>query len=318
VFELLERWRWATWALVVAFAISVTAGAVLLIAAFRPGLAETFVAAGLLAAAVGIGYLAGERGVVGRFGPKVGDSPLRAKADEALDEAAICFGESPPSLVLLDSISMNAAAVGDEPGRRVIITTTATVECLDRDALRAVFAHELAHFAHRDTIWYPVITLMTGLWRVAVALTLAAFAFGLAGGAVFLMLLLAPGLVLLFALGPFLARLAQVAFLRVREYEADAAAALSLRDPAALSRALIAMDGRLNTIEGAGMGTSHMFSMPPEQTSILEVHPSVASRVERLRMANPSDQELSELVGDYLEQRAVQFADRERSRLLDD
>jgi Zn-dependent protease with chaperone function len=103
-------------------------------------------------------------------------------------------------------------------------------------------------------------------------------------------------------------RLAQVAFARTREYVADATAAMALRDPLSLARALISMDARLNTVDGAHPASSHMYMMPPEgpfTRPILEMHPSVPSRLERLRMANPTDPELAELVGGYFERRAA-------------
>lgn len=112
----------------------------------------------------------------------------------------------------------------------------------------------------------------------------------------------------LLLVGSAAGRLAQVAFARTREYVADATAAMALRDPLSLARALISMDERLNTVDGARPASSHMYIMPPEgpfSRPILEMHPSVPSRLERLRMANPTDPELGRLVGDYFERRAT-------------
>jgi len=112
----------------------------------------------------------------------------------------------------------------------------------------------------------------------------------------------------LLLVGSAAGRLAQVAFARTREYVADATAAMALRDPLSLARALIAMDERLNTVDGAHPASSHMYIMPPEgpfSRPILEMHPSIPSRLERLRMANPTDPDLARLVGDYFERRAT-------------
>lgn len=113
---------------------------------------------------------------------------------------------------------------------------------------------------------------------------------------------------LLLVVGSAAGRLAQVAFARTREYVADATAAMALRDPLSVARALISMDERLNTVDGAHPASSHMYIMPPEGPflrPVLEMHPSVPSRLERLRMANPTDPELGKLVGDYFERRAL-------------
>jgi heat shock protein HtpX len=326
MYELLERTRWATRFLVAAFVLSLVAGPILVVLAFEWPPETSLALLAVLAILATAAFLVGNPGVLTRLRPKTGESPLRVKAGSVLSEAAICMGVSPPPLIILDSVSMNAGASGDEPGTRVIITTTATIESLDRAALRAVFAHELAHFRDGDTTWYPLMTTMVrighlgsllGAWALVGMLVLPGqMLVALAAAS-----LAVPGLVLLLGAAPLLARLVQVAFLRIREYDADATAALALRDPAALARALVAMDERLNAVSGAGYATSHMFAMPPEgllAESVLAVHPPVASRLERLRMANPSSEELNTIVGDYLEQRAVGCADRQESKLLDD
>lgn len=318
MYDLLERSRHATELLLVLFVVSLVVIAFVLPAIVGwPVMFGFPILAGIIVV-VAVVYALGDRGIVSALRPKVGEHPLRAKANESLSDAGICMGMAAPALVLLDSSAMNAAATGHDPGRRVVITTTATVEDLDPRALRAVFAHEIAHIHSGDTSAYPIMTAAIRVGRVVLTAGLVAFFYGsplsLRVGSV-----PAPSLVMLAGLLvvlPLTARLMQVAFMRTREYAADAAAALAVRDPAALARALVAMDERLNTVAGAGIATSHMFAMAPETLSrrpILEVHPPVAKRLERLRVANPSDEELEGIEADYMQRRALDLLEIPRS-----
>lgn len=317
MYELLERTSWATGALLAVFGALTVAESLLLAMVFGRPLGEAAVAIAVVAVVFICGYLFGDRGILGTLRGRVPEHPLRAKAKRVMEEASLCMGVAAPGLVLLEGSALNAAALGREIGRRLIITTTATVETLDDDALRAVFAHELAHIRSGDTSLYPVMV---------VAVEVARLIFGVAF-CIALAFVVWPGLYLVLAIvlrdpsieSPFallalaltgvpLARLTQVAFMRTREYSADAAAALGTRDPMGLARALVAMDARLNSIDGAGTATSHMYAMPPEslwQRPFFEVHPPVAERLERLWLANPSDHDLAQLVGDYFEKRAL-------------
>ncbi|MEY3021374.1 MAG: hypothetical protein RIS86_572 [Planctomycetota bacterium] len=62
-------------------------------------------------------------------------------------------------------LSANAAVMGVLPGLRCVMLTDALLECLPRDEVRAVMAHELGHVARRHMPWLLVVIL--GAWAAA-------------------------------------------------------------------------------------------------------------------------------------------------------
>lgn len=61
-------------------------------------------------------------------------------------------------------LSANAAVMGVLPGLRCVMLTDALLECLPRDEVRAVMAHELGHVVRRHMPWLLVVIL--GCWSV--------------------------------------------------------------------------------------------------------------------------------------------------------
>lgn len=106
------------------------------------------------------------------------------------------------------------------------------------------------------------------------------------------------------------ARLGQAAFMRSREYVADATAALATREPVALAWALVAMSSRSTGIPSSTRASAHLYTMPPQVLAhepLIKTHPSVPERLKRLRDANPADSDLAALVADYLAGRPMYF-----------
>lgn len=67
-------------------------------------------------------------------------------------EVAIAYGTTPPHVIVLDDQpGINVFAAGLKPEDSILCVTGPAIECLDRDELQAVVAHELSHLIHGDT-----------------------------------------------------------------------------------------------------------------------------------------------------------------------
>lgn len=170
---------------------------------------------------------------------------------------------------------VNAFAVGSRR-RSAIALTDGLLRTLSGRELTGVLAHEVAHIAHGDLRVMGLADYVSRLTSL----------FALAGQ--FLLLLALPwmwlmaveinwwGLILL-ALAPHAALLAQLGLSRVREFDADRAAAVLTGDPQGLASALARIEGVSRSWRGLllpGWGN-------PEP-SWLRTHPATETRIRRL------------------------------------
>jgi heat shock protein HtpX len=175
----------------------------------------------------------------------------------------------------LPSALLNAFAVGNRR-RSAIALTDGLLRSLSGRELAGVLAHEVAHIAHGDL---RVMGLADYVSRLTSLLALAGQ---------FLLLLALPwmwimaveinwwGLILL-ALAPHIALLAQLGLSRVREFDADREAARLTGDPEGLASALARIEGVSRSWRGLllpGWGN-------PEP-SWLRTHPATEERIRRL------------------------------------
>lgn len=69
-----------------------------------------------------------------------------------VDEVAIAYDTTPPHVIVLDDQpGINVFAAGLKPKDSILCVTGPAIECLDRDELQAVVAHEFSHLVHGDT-----------------------------------------------------------------------------------------------------------------------------------------------------------------------
>ena len=189
-----------------------------------------------------------------------------------------------PTVLLIDSPQPNAFATGRDPRHASVAATTGLLRMLDRDEIRAVMAHELAHVKNRDTLTMTVTATIAG----AVAM-LANFAFFLSprdqnGNSN----PLAGLLVMLVA--PLAATVVQMAISRGREYEADRIGAAIHGDPRALARALEKIEaharGAVNVGAEQNPATAHLFIINPlagkGADNLFSTHPGTKNRVAKL------------------------------------
>jgi len=203
-----------------------------------------------------------------------------ARDTVALAEGA---GMPPPRIFVIETDQPNAFATGRSPERAAVAATTGLLRTLNRDEVRGVMAHELAHVKNRDTLTMTVTATLAG----AIGF-LANFALFFGGGRERGGLI--AGLLIAF-LAPIAAGLVQMAISRAREYEADRVGADIAGDPMALASALekIERSARrtLNPAAERNPATAHMFIINPLNgrgaDNLFSTHPSTANRIARLR-----------------------------------
>ncbi len=189
-----------------------------------------------------------------------------------------------PELYIIDASYMNAFASGWNESNSLIAVTTALIERLQRDELKAVMAHELSHIRHGDIR----LTLSVGILS-NIMLLVANYSIFLFGGnnrnsgANLARTIL---LILQFVL-PLITMFLQMYLSRSREYMADSGAAYIMHDNAPMIRALQKISGDYkasdyNEIETNPTRRAAYIFDPKEAFS---THPSIKNRIKSLMSA---------------------------------
>lgn len=200
-------------------------------------------------------------------------APTLSEIEDAL--AARAGLPAPPRLYYIPSPIINAFAVGNRT-RSAIALSDGLLRGLSLREIAGVLAHETAHIAHGDLRVMGLadyISRLTGLFAiVGQVLILASLPLVLAGEAEVNW----TGLLVL-ALAPHLALLAQLGLSRVREFDADLRAAELGGDPQGLASALVRIERASRSWRSIllpGWGN-------PEP-SWLRTHPATEERLDRL------------------------------------
>lgn len=209
-----------------------------------------------------------------------------------VENLCISRGLPTPKIYIMDDDSLNAFATGRDPQHASIAFTKGIVQKLDRAELEGVAAHELAHVENRD-IRLMLITVagisfftLAGELCFRVAATSGRRSSKNNGAALFLLL----GIILL-VYGYVIAPLIRLAVSRQREYQADATAALTTRNPGALASALrkISGDSRVEALENRESMAAMCIESPLKKaglfsslSGLLSTHPPVEKRIAAL------------------------------------
>lgn len=191
-----------------------------------------------------------------------------------------------PRIYITDIDVPNAFATGRDPDHAVLCVTRGILGLLDKEELRGVIAHELAHVKNRDTLIMTVTAalasaIMMIAYMVRWGAILGGFSRDRRDGNVL-------GMLAVSIIAPIAAMIVQLAVSRSREYGADAEGARISKDPEGLARALLDISscssrGRMD----AAPQTAHLFIIPPSTRSfvsnLFSTHPDVRERVKRLR-----------------------------------
>jgi heat shock protein HtpX len=204
-----------------------------------------------------------------------------------------------PRLMVADMGVPNAFAVGRR-GAGVVVVSSEIIDLLDRDELKGVLAHELAHISNRDVVMMLIgqsIAAMVGIVVQFAVLfggerNIGSYIFAMIAGSI------AQMIVSIFVM----------AISRYREYVADSDAAKFTNNPEAMARALekisqgakqrqqMQQQARQQQRQGGGFGNNKEKGTPDEVAAlcifegdrgvletIFATHPPVEKRIEKLR-----------------------------------
>lgn len=198
-----------------------------------------------------------------------------------------------PKLWLIPTPMANAFATGRNPSHASVAVTTGIMSLLNKNELRGVLAHELAHVTNRDIlITTMAATLAAAIGYLANMLQYAAFWGSMRnddrdnkkGNPLFMMLVA--------ILMPIAATLLQLSLSRSREYLADETGACNSRDPLALADALEKLNNsiaheHLRNDDTQKASTASLFIVHPFTSNglvnLFSTHPPMKDRIERLR-----------------------------------
>jgi heat shock protein HtpX len=203
---------------------------------------------------------------------------------EALSRRA---GLPMPAVYIMDSDQPNAFATGRDPQHAAVAATTGLLQMLEREEIRGVMAHELAHVKNRDTLTMTITATLAG----AIS-SLANFAMFFGGSRddedghsnIVVVILMA-------ILAPIAAMLVQMAISRTREYAADRLGSEISGDPESLARALkkiesYAKGGVVNHEAERNPASAHLFIINPlsgrGMDNLFSTHPATENRVNAL------------------------------------
>ena len=180
-----------------------------------------------------------------------------------------------PKLYVLPDAYPRALCAGRGPRGSAIAISRGLLGVATPAELEGVLAHELVHIRDRDVLIQSTVSVFAG----------AIIETSRVGG--FLQR------VLLFALGPLAAAIANLFLSPKREFLADAAAAELCHSPHGLADALIRLEQTGELVEfQASPATEPLYTINPfaEEglASLFVTHPPVAERVRRLRALDPA------------------------------
>ncbi len=193
-----------------------------------------------------------------------------------------------PKIYLIPSTALNAFATGRNPEHAAIAVTEGIVTALNREELKGVLAHELAHVEHRDILISSIAATLAG--AISMVATMLRYAMMFGGGRrddreeqANPLLLLVMSIVI-----PFAALLIQMAVSRSRESDADERGAKLSGNPLYLASALRKLESAQKQIplRGAEPSIAHLFIVNPLKPDffmkLFSTHPPVEERIARL------------------------------------
>ncbi len=210
-----------------------------------------------------------------------------------VEEVAIAAGIPKPAVYVIDDPAPNAFATGRNPAHAAVAVTRGLLETMNREELQGVIAHEVAHIRNYDILLMTVVAIVGGLIVLFRDIFLRwGFFWGgrrdrrsssRGGGQVGIVIGLV-GLVLAI-LAPLFVALIRAAVSRQREYLADAAGALIVRNPNGLASALAKLGAFSGRLRSASSATAHLFIANPfgaGALSLFATHPPIEDRIRRL------------------------------------
>jgi len=202
-----------------------------------------------------------------------------------VQELAQNAGLPMPKVYIVPEQAPNAFATGRSPSHAAVAVTQGIMRLLNRDELRGVLAHELAHIKHRDILTGSIAaTIATAItYVVYIGMFFGGGRGGRGGNPI--------ALIAMLILAPLAASLIRMAISRTREYAADKGGAEICGNPIYLANALRSLSGysgkgRFNVSEQTADSTAHMMIISPMlgggMAKLFSTHPPMEERVARL------------------------------------
>jgi heat shock protein HtpX len=194
-----------------------------------------------------------------------------------------------PRVYVIPESTPNAFATGRSPSRAVVALTRGILDGMDRNQLKGVIAHEIAHIKHSDTLISTVAATIAGAIGFIASMARWAAIFGGGssrdndkGGVI--------GLLVAAIVAPIAALIIQMAVSRSREYEADKEGAILAGNPVYLINALVnlSMYNKKQPLTKGNPSTAHMFIVNPFKlgglNKLFSTHPPLEERIKRLQV----------------------------------
>jgi heat shock protein HtpX len=202
-----------------------------------------------------------------------------------VDEQATLARIPKPRVYIVESDSPNAFVTGRSPKHAMLAATRGITRLLNREELRGVIAHEMAHIKNRDTLIMTVAAAIAG--AIAYLGTMAQW-FMIFGGRRSANPAGLIGLLVVAIVLPLAAMLIRLAVSRAREFQADTTGARISGTPWALADALEKLEaGARRRPLKVNEGVAHLFIVNPLSgqavASLFSTHPPISERVNRLR-----------------------------------
>ncbi len=192
-----------------------------------------------------------------------------------------------PKIYIVPESAPNAFATGRNPRHAAVAVTEGILHILDRNELKGVLGHELAHVVHRDILIGSIVAVFSGAIMILASIARWGAIFGGFGssgdddGGIF-------GLLVVMFIAPLAALIIQMSISRSREYLADSGGAKFSGNPHYLANALRKLEqfSRRVPLKQATPQTAHMFIVNPFSgrriSSLFSTHPPTEERIRRL------------------------------------
>jgi heat shock protein HtpX len=194
-----------------------------------------------------------------------------------------------PKVYLVPSASPNAFATGRNPSHAAVAVTQGILNLLNKEELRGVLAHEMAHIKNRDILITTIAATIAAVISYVAFIARWGAIFGgfggrdnQGGGNILQFLVLA-------ILAPITATIVQLALSRAREYQADKTGANLIQDSKSLASALDKLHAgtascpmRMGNAQTGGLFIVNPFSAKG-LVGLFSTHPPAGERCKRLR-----------------------------------